>query len=74
VGRDLGRASLGAVTPVGWHSMTDLYELLDTIRRVVPAPEGHELAEMLLHYAKGLELTTAERDQLRAWRDDALMP
>jgi hypothetical protein len=54
--------------------MTDLYEIVDTIRRVVPAPEGHELAEIILHYAKGLVLTEAERDQLRAWRDDALMP
>ena len=60
------------MTPIGWHSMTDLYEILDTVRRVIREPDGHELAEIMLHYAKGLVLTEAERTQLRDWRKQAL--
>lgn len=51
--------------------MTDLYEILDTVRRVVPEPDGHELAEIILRYATGIELTAMERTQLRAWREQA---
>lgn len=52
--------------------MTDLYEILDTIRRIVPEPIGHDIAEMMLHYSEGIALTPAERSQLLAWRENAV--
>jgi hypothetical protein len=52
--------------------VTDLYEILDTVRRVVPGDEGHELAEIILRYATGIVLTASERSQLVAWREQAL--